>query len=239
MLTFVKNLFVGKQDGGGAARLNGNRKLLSVSPICHCADVPAYVGRHGTPTDQRTFNGDIAEVAIYDTALENTDIEELFQGKDDWTVSLVAINTATGAELFTEEMSFRPFNSITVAFVGETQQAGVTEYVHRYYPDISNPYSLVFTSYIDAISNNSWINTVAQTARPIGSQYHVNQFQQNSITVVLGNTLNGAHSSTLGDIDEDRSAWVNDDCPLDHITIGTDDRIWQVVTSSFESNVLR
>jgi hypothetical protein len=84
------------------------------------------------------------------------------------------------------------------------------------------------------------LNTVAQTARPIGSQYHVNQFQQNSITVVLGNTLNGAHSSALGDIDEDRSDWVNaNGSPLDHITIGTDDRIWQVVTSSFESKVLR
>jgi hypothetical protein len=47
-----------------------------------------YVGRHGTPTDPRTFSGSIAEVAIYDTALTGTDISELFQGKDDWTVSI-------------------------------------------------------------------------------------------------------------------------------------------------------
>ncbi|MDR3110914.1 MAG: LamG domain-containing protein, partial [Planctomycetaceae bacterium] len=55
-----------------------------------------YVGRHGTPTDPRIFSGSIAEVAIYDTALTGTDISELFQGKDDWTVSVESTDdTAT------------------------------------------------------------------------------------------------------------------------------------------------
>jgi hypothetical protein len=34
------------------------------------------------------------------------------------------ISTSTGKELFTEELVYRPFHSFTVAFVGETQQAG-------------------------------------------------------------------------------------------------------------------
>ncbi|MDR0521941.1 MAG: hypothetical protein LBH00_08845 [Planctomycetaceae bacterium] len=36
-----------------------------------------YVGRHGTPTDLRIFNGDITGVAVWDTALDAASIEKL------------------------------------------------------------------------------------------------------------------------------------------------------------------
>jgi hypothetical protein len=45
-------------------------------------------------------------------------------GNNKCTLTLSVINTSTGKELFTEELVYRPFKSITAAFVGETQQAG-------------------------------------------------------------------------------------------------------------------
>jgi hypothetical protein len=174
--------------------------------------------------------------------------------------------------LFSEEITFRPFNSITIAFVGEFEQAGdpgvspginnwginqllngydvyvwddghdvfnsntdcnkwgegrsfdevcnainnrgvsniaIIGYSHGggsvynlawrmfydgktsdsnlyWYPPkkIQNSYNLVFTSYIDAVPNNSWIHGLlgtSVTVRPKGSNYHLNQFQENSI----------------------------------------------------------
>ncbi|MGL4594981.1 MAG: hypothetical protein ACRCUY_09660, partial [Thermoguttaceae bacterium] len=46
-----------------------------------------------------------------------------------------------------------------------------------------------------------------ETRRPENSLYHVNQFQQNTGASSLW--LNGEHSYPLGDIDEDRSNWLD------------------------------
>jgi hypothetical protein len=50
---------------------------------------PAWlIGQHGTPTDRRYFDGEIAYVAIYNSALTEDQVEELYEQKDDWTASL-------------------------------------------------------------------------------------------------------------------------------------------------------
>jgi hypothetical protein len=49
-------------------------------------------------------------------------------GDDEYTLTLSVIYTSTGIELFTEELVYHPFNSVTVAFVGENQQAGDPNY---------------------------------------------------------------------------------------------------------------
>lgn len=67
---------------------------------------------------------------------------------------------------------------------------------------------------------------------PEGSSYHVNQFQRN--TTASGLWLNGTHSNIRGDIDEDRSSWL-----VNHTSIDDEERIWQVVTSAFETRVIR
>ncbi|MDR3109123.1 MAG: LamG domain-containing protein [Planctomycetaceae bacterium] len=201
--------------------------------------------------------------------------EYISSGNASVTFELVAILTATGQELYTEEITFRPFNSVTVAFVGETQQAGnpdgtpagslgvndwvvqelkngydvwvfddgydvitmaspdCTEwgegnaldvvanainnqgianvaiigyshgggsaynlswrmfydggtsdsYLYWYPPQvINNPYNVVFTSYIDAVSNSYSLDNYPENRRPLGTQWHTNQYETNSDT---------------------------------------------------------
>jgi hypothetical protein len=45
-------------------------------------------------------------------------------GEDTCTLTLVVIDTTSGLEFFTEELVYRPFNSVTIAFVGENEIAG-------------------------------------------------------------------------------------------------------------------
>jgi hypothetical protein len=45
-------------------------------------------------------------------------------GGNTCTLTLIVIDTISGLELFTEELVYRPFNSVTVAFVGENEIAG-------------------------------------------------------------------------------------------------------------------
>lgn len=205
-------------------------------------------------------------------------------GNTNYTLTLVARDSTTNTELCTEEMVFRPFNSVTCAFVGENETAGahevspgvnnwvvdqllngydvhvwddgydflydeygnniiggnmnedcsnygegrafeevvnainnrgVTEvalvgYSHgggsvynlawRMYwdgqdpgilysprPDrILNPYTLAFTSYIDAVPNNYSTNGLLGDSvndRPLGSDFHTNQYQTNSLFI--------------------------------------------------------
>ena len=180
-------------------------------------------------------------------------------GDDKFTVTLVAMSEKTGEALFTREIVYRPFNSVTAAFVGENQTAGnatlspginnfvidellngydvhvfddghdifgadeadewgrgsaydmlvnalnnhgqsnvalagyshgggtvynVAWRLHNNYADtngntVAQPYKLVFTSYIDAIYNDSFFNPTGEYRRPLGSMFHVNQYQDN------------------------------------------------------------
>jgi hypothetical protein len=259
-------------------------------------------------------------------------------GEDICTLTLAVIDTTSGNELFTEELVYRPFNSVTAAFVGENQQAGdpiyspgvndwviqellngydvhvfddgydvfstITDcntfgegnalneianainnrgvdkvailgyshgggsvyhlsqalaydgeeftyvagtgstgediYASKYYSDkIQNSYSVVFTSYIDAISNEASAVMASERRRPINSLYHVNQYQKNTYYLgVLG--LNGDESIAVGDIDEDRSDWFDKNgTELTHSTIDDDEAILTVIRNSFEGRVER
>jgi hypothetical protein len=105
--------------------------------------------------------------------------------------------------------------------------------------DNTKNYSLVFTSYIDAIRNDRWSRMLAEENRPWGSSYHVNQFQENTAYPFLG-PLNGTHSIPMGNIDENRSSWKDSlDNLLNHTTIDDDERIWQTISDAFESEVQR
>lgn len=64
----------------------------------------------------------------------------------------------------------------------------------------SRGYTLALTSYIDAIY---WWDLSPQVARPTNSQWHINQYQNN--TGISGAWLNGARSNPVGDDDIDRS----------------------------------
>ena len=52
--------------------------------------------------------------------------------------------------------------------------------------------TIAFTSYIDAIENDSFFDTDPETDRPPGSQYHVNDWQPNPSNIALGVKVNGA-----------------------------------------------
>jgi hypothetical protein len=254
-------------------------------------------------------------------------------GNNECTLTLSVISTLTGKELFTEELIYRPFKSITAAFVGEssipgnvkntpavntwvTQELlngydvhvwddghawfswddcdewgngpaldeiansinnrGVTNvallgYSHGggtvynlskrlYYdgrscewydkkvtfPDVidnNKSYNIVFTTYIDAIRNDRFTRTLPEKNRPLGSKYHVNQFQRNTKEWETSGwpfKLNGTHSNALGEIDEDRSSWTDQDGNLlNHLTIGINEGVWQIITSAFEKKVSR
>jgi hypothetical protein len=104
---------------------------------------------------------------------------------------------------------------------------------------IHNSYELIYTSYIDAIRNDKWSRMLPEINRPIDTSYHVNQYQQNTSYPILGD-LNGEASSPLGDIDEDRSSWLDPDGnQLTHSTIDDSVQIKDVITNTFEEKVPR
>ncbi len=133
------------------------------------------------------------------------------------------------------------FDGLSFTYVVRYDDFGNPIYNAKKYEDrIHQDYSVAYTSYIDAINNHASLATSPETRRPEASQYHVNQYQQN--TVYLGGRvpLNGDHSSPLGDIDEDRSGWLDRNGQrLTHSTIDDDKAILNVVTDSFEGRVSR
>jgi hypothetical protein len=213
--------------------------------------------------------------------------EYISSGNDEITFELVVILTATGQELFTEEIVFRPFNSVTAVFAGEgevpsnpnigvnmwTKQQlldgydvwvwqdghdwfdwdeadewgrgpaydeivntinnqGVTEValvgyshgggtvynvawrLHHNYADsygntITNPYQLAFTSYIDAVSNSNLINWFEENRRPLGSLFHLGQYQTNA-WMINGGPLDDNQEAD-GDADCSESEDTEDD----------------------------
>ncbi|MDR2705884.1 MAG: cadherin repeat domain-containing protein [Planctomycetaceae bacterium] len=247
--------------------------------------------------------------------------EYISSGDNHVTFELVAIISATGQEFYSEEIVFRPFESITVAFVGENQTAGnptispgvndwviqellngydvhvwddghdvlansgdcdewgegnalnevanavnsgVTEvaiigYSHGggstynlawrmfydgmtsdnslyWYPPqvINQPYSLVFTSYIDAVQNASFFNPFSEFRRPLGSQFHLNQYQTN------GWTYQSTYLSGTATVGGTTSNTINIAYPsLIHSTIDDDTTVLETLTQNFESKVTK
>jgi hypothetical protein len=63
---------------------------------------------------------------------------------------------------------------------------------------IIQPFTITMTSYIDAIETSV---TLAENQRPELSEYHLNQFQQN--TGINGGFLNGTHTTDLQELDDE------------------------------------
>lgn len=77
---------------------------------------------------------------------------------------------------------------------------GTSNNWNYWYPPqaINRPYSLVFTGYLDAVTDSNSANFFAEDRRPLGSQYHTNQYQRLWFTTFRGTFSNG-------DEDHDRS----------------------------------
>jgi hypothetical protein len=105
---------------------------------------------------------------------------------------------------------------------------------------IKQPYTLVFTSYIDAVRNDSNSNILqrnAETRRPIGSQFHLNQYQKNNS--VSDAFLKGDATVTvvgMTTINIDRS---NDQPYLYHTSIDDDPLVQFFLTQRFKQKVAR
>lgn len=63
---------------------------------------------------------------------------------------------------------------------------------------IIQPFTISMTSYVDAIETES---IFAETRRPEMSEYHLNQYQQD--TGITGGNLNGDHTMDLEDSDDE------------------------------------
>jgi hypothetical protein len=232
------------------------------------------------------------------TADKTVYAEYISAGNNHVTFELIVIDTINDLELFTEELVYRPFNSVTAAFVGENQTAGnptlspgVNNWViqellngydvwvwddghdwwnwddadewgrgtahdeivnainnrgitqvsllgyshgggtvynmawrlHNNYEDssghtITNPYQLVFTSYIDAVSNSNWTNFFEENRRPLGSLYHLGQYETTS--TVNGGPLDSDQESD-GDADSSEAEDTeNDGYDIDRTYLG-------------------
>jgi len=58
---------------------------------------------------------------------------------------------------------------------------------------IEKDFNILFTSYIDAVQHNMHHSTAPETRRPLGTQYHLNQYQTNSFLhgdITSGNDIN-------------------------------------------------
>jgi len=87
----------------------------------------------------------------------------------------------------------------------------------------TSPYSVIFPSYIDAIGQ-PLLGSV--NLRPVGSVYHVNQYQQNSL-ILQGDSNNG-------NVDVDRSI-----LGLTHTSIDDSPAVLGILTRYFRKKVVR
>jgi triacylglycerol lipase len=83
----------------------------------------------------------------------------------------------------------------SVALYGFSHGGGslydLTERLQANQASIGN-FDIVFTGYIDAIENDSDVDLDSETRRPIGTQYHVNYYQQWGFIPPWGNSVGGA-----------------------------------------------
>jgi hypothetical protein len=88
----------------GSATTNVNIATIQNSPL----DPKWYVGRHGTPNDQRTFRGDIDSIAVWNEALTANNVTELYAVQNDWdvTVSNLATNLSEAVAQSQGEIHF-------------------------------------------------------------------------------------------------------------------------------------
>lgn len=99
--------------------------------------------------------------------------------------------------------------------------------------DITQPFTLSFTSYIDSITNHT---TGTENRRPPLSQFHVNQYQLN--TGYEGFYLNGGPSS--GDVDLNRSFLLDGTGQtVVHTTIDDHPSVLSLLLTRFRQRVAR
>jgi hypothetical protein len=99
---------------------------------------------------------------------------------------------------------------------------------------LANTYSLVFTAYIDAVQNNSYFNSFAETRRPLGSLFHTNQYQRNNWMTLAGDSVAGAEDNL------DRSALgVSHSLSLGNNPIDTNPVVRNFLTLRFKQKVVR
>ena len=225
----------------------------------------------------------------------------------DYTLTLIARDVATKHIVYSEEMIYRPFNSVTCAFVGELQTAGLMDNNHgvnltvrellldgydvhvwddghdwwswdeadewgrgpaydvivnavnnhkqskislfgyshgggtvynvswrisNNYNDskgnnLTGEYSLVYTSYIDAVANARFSDLYSERRRPEDSLYHTNQYQEN--TFIRGISI----PSSNEDIDRSSIEGIN------HKTIDDNDTVLNLLKTTFKLKVIR
>ncbi len=86
-------------------------------------------------------------------------------------------------------------------------------------------FAIVFTSYIDAIRNDSDVKTAPETRRPPGSLYHVSQWQTTGV-------IDGAPSNADDDLNRDSLG-------VTHYTIDDNQLVLEFLTMRFEQKVTR
>ena len=98
-----------------------------------------------------------------------------------------------------------------------------------YTKQLTNDYELVFSSYIDAVQNNTSLNPLAETRLPPGTQFHVNQYQRSSFyNSFINETCFWGNSVAGSDDNLDRTI-----LGVNHATIDEDLRILDLLTARF------
>lgn len=120
------------------------------------------------------------------------------------------------------------YDGTTVNLYGET----------RYFwdrLDDSKNWDLVYTSYIDAIRNSGYLDRHSEDRRPLGTEYHVNQYQRNPRWSSVW--VHGAPSN--GDIDIDRSGLIYEGDLVHHKTIDNHPEVHRLIVRTFKEHVPR
>ncbi len=117
-----------------------------------------------------------------------------------------------------------------MAFDGQYNAEVDTTFSNR----ITQNYNLVFTSYIDAVKNNSTATTSSEDRLPIGTAYHLNQYQTVPYIYQLyqWSLFNGTY--VVGASNFDRTA-----LDVVHTTIDDHPQVLALLTELFESDMIR
>ena len=323
----------------GTASDNENDLIRLDVSVVSTTDVEYWFRATGATPDVRFWNSSLKGGTPVQTINGGTQIttgitiyaEYISAGSAHVTFELVAIDTITSETLLMETIVFRPFNSITCAFVGEFQTAGQMDANHginrtvqdllldgydvhvwddghdwwswdqadewgrgpaydtivnavnhhgqskialfgyshgggtvynvawridNNYADtkgntMTKPYSLVFTSYVDAVTNSGFFNFFEENRRPPGSGFHLGQYQTNQTLMNPGTWANGgplddnqeadgsADSSEVEDTEGDGYDVDRTTLGVNHRTIDDDDEVLDLLKLKFIAKVVR
>jgi hypothetical protein len=113
------------------------------------------------------------------------------------------------------------------------------------------PHSLVFTSYIDAVSNSNFANWFEENRRPLGSLFHLGQYQTNALAINGGplddnqEADGDADSSEAEDTEGDGYDIDRTELGVNHYTEGGEDSIdsnsivLDYLTVKFKQKIIR